>query len=292
MPPPARPGAAMGMMVAAMWIVPFMDVLAKQLGDHYSVLQLSWARFAFFVVLMAPVMLWMHGRAALRLRDPGLQILRSALMLVANILYFAALQHMPIAEALALNFVAPIVVTALSPILLGERVGLARWGAVVAGFIGVLIIIRPGFAAFRPAFVLALEAGVCFAMYMLVSRHLASGAPAVVNLFYSVLFAAIAMTAVLPWIWVTPTLPDLGGMILIGLIAGGSSALVLKAFEMAPVSLLAALVYSEMVMSCVVGYYFFGDLPDALSWLGIVIIVGSGVYMSTAEIRIGRPTAR
>ena len=282
----------MGMMLAAMWIVPFMDVLAKQLGGHYPVLQLAWARFAFFVVLIGPVMLWVHGRAALRLRDPGLQILRSALMLVANILYFAALQHMPIPETLALNFVAPIVVTALSPILLGERVSLARWCAVVTGFAGVLIIIRPGFSTFRPASLLALEAGVCFAMYMLVSRHLASGAPAIVNLFYSVLFAAIAMSVMLPWFWVTPRLPDLGGMILIGLIAGGSSALVLKAFEMAPVSMLAPFVYSEMVMSCVVGYYFFGDFPDALAWLGIVIIVGSGVYMSMAEIRLGRPRGK
>ena len=279
-----RSTVAIGLMVGAMWIVPFMDVLAKQLGTGgYSVVQLAWVRFTFYVLLLGPAVFWAYGAAALRVREPGLQLLRSALMLVANILYFASLQFMPIPEALALNFVGPIIATALSPVVLGERVGLARWGAVLAGFTGVRVIIRPGFSDFQWTSLLPIGAGGCFALYILASRRLAASAPAAIHLFYSGLFAALALTVALPWFWVTPSAPDLGAMVLIGLVAGVSSGLALKAFELAPVPVLAPYIYSEMVMSCVVGFAFFGDVPDALAWLGIGIVVGGGVYVTIHE---------
>ena len=284
-----RTGAAIALMVGAMWIVPFMDVFAKHLGGGgYSVLQLAWARFTFYILLLAPVMVWIHGVNVLRVRDPGLQLLRSALMLVANVLYFASLQYMPIPQTLALSFVGPIVATALSPVLLAERVGPARWCAVSMGFAGVLVIIRPGFAAFEWTSLLPLEAGVCFALYILMSRHLAASAPAVVNLFYSGLLATVTLSLAAPWFWTTPSPVHLGEMVLIGIIAGVSSGLALKAFELAPVSLLAPFIYTEMVMSCVVGYVFFRDFPDAFAWLGIAIIVGSGVHISLTELRSAR----
>ena len=135
---------------------------------------------------------------------------------------------MPIPEALALNFVGPIIATALSPVVLGERVGLARWGAVLAGFTGVLVIIRPGFSDFQWTSLLPIGAGGCFALYILASRRLAASAPAAIHLFYSGLFAALALTVALPWFWVTPSAPDLGAMVLIGLVAGVSSGLALK----------------------------------------------------------------
>ncbi|HSS64493.1 MAG TPA: DMT family transporter [Gammaproteobacteria bacterium] len=283
----ASPVIGIALMLAAMAVVPLMDGVAKHLSATFPVLQVVWARYFFHLLILLPVVLWRHGASALLLRNPWLQLIRGGFLLGSTILFFAAIAVMPIADALALVFVAPLVVTALSPVFLGERVGLRRWTAVSVGFVGVLVIVRPGLNAFHPGMLLALGAGTVYAFYRLATRKLSGSAPPLVTLVYTALLGAVVMSAVAPAVWAPPGTRDLLWMVLMGALAAGGHFLVIKSFEHAEASLLAPLGYSEIVMATLVGYLAFGDFPDAWTWAGIAIVIASGVYVSTRERRVG-----
>lgn len=281
-----NPLAGVLLMVAAMMIVPFMDALAKILSDRYTILQLTWARFFFHFMILAPIVLYRHGTSALRPARPLLQLVRSGFTLLATILFFGAIALMPIADALALLFVSPMVVTALSPMMLGERVGPRRWAAVIAGFAGALIILRPGFGIAQLGSFLALGAGCSFAFYTLLTRKLSGSAPPLVTLTYTAVTGAVLMTVAVAPGWITPPPLDLVMMAGIGAIAAGGHFLLIRAFDHAPASVLAPYSYSEIVMATAVGWFIFSDFPDGWTWLGIAVIVGSGIYISWRERRI------
>jgi len=271
------------LMLAAMTVVPLMDGVAKHLSAAYPVVQVVWARYFFHLAILLPVVLWRHGVDALVLRRPALQIVRGGFLLGSTIFFFAAIALMPIADALALVFVAPLMVTALSPVVLKEQVGIRRWAAVSVGFVGVMVIVRPGFSTFHWGMVLALSAGATYALYSLATRKLSGSAPPLVTLAYTALLGALCMSAVVPFFWIPPDPTGLAWMILLGLIAAGAHFLIIKAFEHAEASLLAPLGYGEIFMATVVGYFAFGDFPDPWTWLGITIVIGSGVYVSLRE---------
>lgn len=279
--------AGVALMLAAMAVVPLMDGVAKHLSATFAVLQVVWARYFFHLLILLPLVLWRHGAGALLLRNPWPQLLRGGFLLGSTILFFAAIAVMPIADALALVFVAPLVVTALSPLLLGERVGPRRWTAVSLGFVGVLVILRPGVSAFHTGMLLALGAGTVYAFYSLATRRLSGSAPPLVTLTYTALLGAMVMSVVVPAVWTPPGTLDLLWMVLMGALAAFGHFLVIKSFEHAEASLLAPLGYSEIVMATIVGYLAFGDFPDAWTWAGIVIVIASGVYVSMRERRVG-----
>ncbi len=284
------PARGIVLMLAAMAVVPVMDGVAKHLSASFPVLQVVWARYFFHLLILLPVVLWRHGAGALLLRNPWLQVARGGFLLGSTGLFFAAIAVMPIADALALVFVAPLVVTALSPLILGERVGLRRWTAVGVGFVGVVVIVRPGLSAFHPGMLLALGAGTVYAFYSLATRKLSGSAPPLVTLVYTALLGALVMSALVPVVWTPPGTEDLFWMVLMGALAAAGHFLVIKSFEHAEASLLAPLGYSEIVMATVVGYVAFGDFPDAWTWLGVAIVIASGVYVSLRERRGARST--
>ncbi len=269
--------------IPAMAIVPLMDGIAKHLSTEMSVMQVSWARyFAHFAILL-PIILIKHRPAQLIPSQPILQLVRGGLLLVSTVCFFWAISLMPLADALAIVFVSPLVVTALSPWLLGETVGLRRWSAVVVGFIGACIIIRPGPEMFSSGALLALAAGTLYALYLIATRRLAGSAPPMITLFYTALVGALLLSLIVPFTWTTPNLEQIGWMASLGLIAAVGHFLVIKAFQMAPASLLAPYGYSEIVMATVVGYLIFGDFPDYWSWIGVSIVIASGIYVSIRE---------
>lgn len=284
---PVRPGdnPALGilLMVAAMMVVPFIDVLAKLLSDRYATTQLAWARFFFHFSFLVPIVLYRYGAAALRPRQPVLQLVRGGFTLAATILFFAAIAEMPIADALALLFVSPMIVTALSPFMLGEHVGIRRWSAVIIGFLGALIILRPGFGVAQTSSYLAVGAGCSFAIYTLLTRKLAGSAPPLVTLAYTAVLGAVAMSIAVVPVWITPPPMDLAMMAGIGAVAAGGHFLLIRAFDYAPASLLAPYSYSEIVMATAVGWFIFNDFPDGWTWAGIAVIVASGIYISWRE---------
>jgi drug/metabolite transporter (DMT)-like permease len=171
-------------------------------------------------------------------------------------------------------------------VLLREAVGRRRWAAVAIGLIGALVILRPGLGALQWGGLLAVAAGTVHGLYYLATRRLKGSAPPLVTLAYTAMLGALAMTAVLPAFWVPPDAADLLLMACIGLIAAFGHFLLIRAFEMAPAAQLAPYTYCEVGFTAAVGYAVFGDFPDPWTWLGILVIVGSGTYIALRERRL------
>ncbi len=275
------------LMLAAGLAFTGMDAVAKHLTQSYPVLQVTWGRY-FFHLLTLPLFLGGIGLGALvRTRRPALQIARSALLLGATVLFFLAIKFIPLADATAIGFVSPLLVTALSVPLLGETVGIRRWTAVVIGFASVLIIVRPGFGMVHWAAVLPLLVAACFALYQISTRILSRSDGAATTLFYSAT-VGLAVTSILApfdWRW-----PDLAGWLylaLLGGLGGGSHYLMIRAFALAPASLLAPYSYVQLVWAMAIGFLWFGDLPDGWTLIGGAIIAASGIYVLYRERQRG-----
>ena len=290
---PHRPRTIIGiaLMLGAMAVLPFLDVVAKTLGEQgMPILQIVWARMAFGALLTLPFTLRHGGPAAIRPDRPAYHTVRAILLVAATFLFFSALKYLPIADALAIFFVQPLILTAISPFVLGEKVGPRRWAAVAVGFIGTLIIIRPGFAELNPGTFLALGAGACLAFYFAMTRRISGSAPAMVTTFHTSLMGAILTTlAVIP-LWEPPGAAQWGLLVLIGIIATVGHYMIVRAYDHAEASLLAPLAYTEMVMATLLGWWFFGDFPDGWTFFGVAILIACATYISIRE-RMAAPRA-
>jgi drug/metabolite transporter (DMT)-like permease len=273
-----------GLMLTAMAVLPFLDAIAKYLGQQgVPVMQIVWARLFIGAFLTLPFALRLAGPRGLIPNMPVMHAVRGALMIAATGFFFAALHYQSIADTLAIFFVQPLIITLLSPFVLGEKVGIRRWVAVVIGFIGTLIIIRPGFQQITPGVPLALGSGACLAIYLLLTRRIAGSAPAMVTTFYTSLMGAIIMSVIVLFVWQTPTPSQWVLFILLSAIANGGHFLIIRAYDHAEASLLAPLAYSEIIMATVLGWYLFGDFPDAWTFVGVAILIACAVYISWRE---------
>ena len=280
-----RPALGIAFMALGVSLVPIMDGIAKGLASDFHVIQIVWARFTFHLLWLVPFLFWYRRSQALIPRHPGLQLLRGGFLLAATLCYFSAIALMPIADALALLFISPMVVTLLAPIVLRERVGIWRWSAVVAGFIGALIVIRPGFGVFQWSSLLALCAGGFHGGYLLATRRLAGSTNPLITLLYTALIGVAATSLTLPFLWVAPAASDWALMAAMGAFAASGHLLIIKAFDKAPAPIVAPVAYAEIAAATAVGYILFGDFPDQWTWTGITVIVASGICISIREGR-------
>ena len=281
---PARPLVGIGLMIGAMAVLPLLDVIAKFLGQQgMPVMQIVWARLFFGAWMTLPFALKLVGVRGLVPNMPVMHGVRASFMVSATAFFFWALHYLPIADTLAIFFVQPLVLTLLSPLVLGENVGLRRWVAVMIGFIGTLIIIRPGFQELNPGVFLALASGTCLAVYLLLTRKIAGSAPAMVTTFYTTLSGAIITSVIVLFVWVPPTPAQWGLFVLLSFIANGGHYLIVKSYDHAEASLLAPLAYTEMVMAVLAGWYFFGDFPDMWTFVGVAILIACAIYISWRE---------
>lgn len=277
--PAARAPLGAALTALAAWqIIPVMDGLAKYLTEFYPVMQLVWARFFFHFVLVTPLVLARHGLGAVRVERPVLQVLRGGFLLAATLSFFTGIHYVPLADAVAVIFLSPLIVLVLAHFILGERVTPVQVGAVAAGFVGVLIIHRPGLGEFHPASALVLVAAVAFAGFILSTRALAGRAPPMVTLAWQSLLGLVVMSALLPLYWVSPTPAHWAMMFGIGLAAAIGHLLLIKAYERGSAAQLAPLSYSEMVMAVAIGYFAFGDFPDLWDFAGIALIIAVSMY--------------
>ncbi len=283
---PPRPLIGVGLMLAAMAILPFIDVLAKQLGQQgLPILIVVWARALFGALMTLPFALKAEGARALRPQRPLHHLARAILLFGATFLFFTALKHLPIADALAIFFVNPLVIVILSALVLRETVGPHRWAAVAVGFVGMLIIIRPGMVEVNPGTFYALGAGVALGSYLVMTRHIAGSADAMVLTFQTSAIGAGLMTLALPFVWHTPTPGQWVMLAGLGVVATLGHMLITKAYEHGEASLLAPLAFTEILMATVFGWWFFGDLPDRWTVLGVTVLVASAIYISIRERR-------
>ncbi len=292
-PDRSRTLTGVALMLGAMAVLPFLDVVAKHLGQRgLPVMQAVWARMVFGALLTLPFVLRIGGARTLVPDRPLYHLLRAGFLIGATFSFFWSLKTLPIADALALFFVQPLIVTALSPLVLGEHVGPRRWAAVAVGFAGTLVIIRPGFQTFSPGMLLALMAGLSLALYMLMTRRISGRNHAMVTTFQtSLLGAAIATVAVWP-VWQAPEPVEWALFLALGVIATGGHFLIVRAYDHCEASLLAPLAYTEMVMATVLGWWFFGDFPDRWTFVGVAILIASAIYISMREQKAGAGTPR
>ncbi len=275
--------AAIGLLLLAQQLIPILDTFAKLLTEDFTVWQVAWARFVFHLLPLVPLILWRHGLGALfKLANPWLQLLRSIFMVAATCLFFGALKRIPLADAVALVFVAPLVITALAPFVLGEVVGLKRWLAVASGFVGILILVRPGFQTVGVGTILALICGCSFAGYALATRHLSMKSPPLVTLAMTAVVGSLVLSLLLlvesDSLWKGPTTGQWGMMLSLGVVAALAHGAMILAYERAPASLLAPFSYTEIIGASVLGFLVFNQFPDEWAWVGIGVIVASGVY--------------
>lgn len=281
--PASRPLTGMLLMLGAFTFLPIVDSIAKILLQYYPVLQVVWARVFFHLAIMVPVLLWSVEWRHWWPRQPKLQLLRSCFMFLVTVLFFAALKTMPLVDAIALVFIAPLVVTALSPMLLGERVGPRRWVAVVVGFAGAMMVVRPAFDHVPWEALYALGAGVSFGLLLLTTRKLSGADDPLVTLTFTAIIGGVVTTVALPMVWVTPTAFHWFLMAVAGLIAIAGHFMVIKAMDHAEASLLAPITYQELVVSTGLGYVLFGDFPEPWTWAGVAVIVSSGLFITIRE---------
>ena len=270
--------------LASMFLLSLMDLVAKILGESLPVMQISWARYFFHFAFMAAIFWPRRGRSLLRTSRPGLQWFRSLLLIFCTIAFFTAIQYMPLADAVAISFVSPLMVTALSVPFLGEVVGRRRWSAVAIGFIGAMIIVRPGVEAMHWAVWLLLAMALGFALYQITTRMLSGKDDPITTLFYTGFVGAGIMTVAVPFFWQNPASPEIWLMLIaLGLMGGVGHYLLIKSFEFAPVAVLAPLSYTALLWNTLFGYLVFGDLPDRWTVIGAAVLVATGVYILYRE---------
>ena len=269
------------------WMVlPIMDGFAKYLSADLPILQITWARYFFTIIFIFPIMFFFYNKQLVWSDKPKLQILRGLILLCANICFFYAISIISLAKALTLAFIAPLIVTAFSPILLGEKVGLRRWTAVIIGFIGSLVVIRPGFLEINFASLAALGTGFMYGFYLIITRKLSTSDNPLLTLLITGLVGGVIVSFIAPFIWVKPTLSQWSMMAGIGVFACIGHLFLILSLKYADASKLAPLGYTEIIPNVIIGYYFFGNFPDNWTFLGLFIIVLSGVYISRREASI------
>ena len=266
------------------WVMlPIMDGFAKYLSAELPVLQITWARYFFTVVFIFPLMLFFFKKYLVWTDKPKLQLIRGLILLTANISFFYSISVISLPKALTLAFVAPLVVTAFSPFFLGESVGYRRWAAVIIGFIGSLVVIRPGFLEINLASLAALGTGIMYGFYLIITRKLSTSDNPLLTLLLTGVVGAIIATTFMPFVWVSPTFNQWSIMAAIGLFACIGHLFIILSLKYADASKLAPFSYFEIVTNIIIAYYFFGDFPDSWTILGLFIIVFSGIYISRRE---------
>lgn len=266
-----------------------MDAVTKAAVAEVPVLQVLWARFTFHLVAVSAVTLLTTGRIPWRSGAPGLQAVRSLTLVGANLSFTAALVTVPLMEATAINFVSPLIVVVIAAVWLKEAVGWRRYVGVVIGFLGVLVVLRPGMGAVPPAGFLALITALLFAFYQIMTRRLAGVDTPQTTILHTGI-AGAAVTALLqPFIW-APLRPEMWGLLVaIGAMGGAGHYLLVLAFERAPASLLAPFAYTQMLWATLFGMVVFGELPDAATIAGGVVIAAGGLTVIWSEAAAKRP---
>lgn len=267
-------------MVLAVSTFACMDTIAKHLAAHYPVPAIVWARYFFNLLAMLAVLLPRMGMGLVRTANLRLQLARGAILTVSTLVFFAALQRMPIAEASSISFMSPLFIAVLAGPLLHERVDWRMWLALALGFGGVLLIIRPGSDLFAWAALLPLASALMMALYQILTRKLAGRDSGVTTLFYPALVGSVAVPLAFPFAVTFPGVPIHAALfVLLGVMGGIGHYLLIRAYDHAPATLLGPFVYAQLLVVLVLGWLAFGELPDALAFAGMLTIVGSGVLL-------------
>ncbi len=275
---------AIALMCAAVICFSILDTSAKWLAGSMDPLQVVFARYAGSMLLVSLLLNPVSRPGLLRTRRPGLQAFRSLLLLGSTALNFFALQYLQLAETVSIMFATPLLVALVSGPLLGEWPGPRRMIAIGIGFVGVLVITRPGSGSMHPAALLSVISCFCYAFYSLSTRTLAAYDPPETTMFYSGVAGTVAMLPLIPVFWSWPQgWLAWAVMLLTGAAGGFGHWMLILAHRLAPASILAPFIYSQIVLMIALGYLVFGQLPDRWTYAGAAIVIASGLYLLYRE---------
>jgi drug/metabolite transporter (DMT)-like permease len=286
-PAPNRRLAGIALMCGTLAFFACLDASAKTLAHHgVDPLLSTFMRYAVNVTLVLMVLNPVRTPGVARTNRLALQVVRSLLLFGSTTLNFLALRKLQLAETLSIQFATPLMVALLAGPLLGEWSSPRRLVAVGIGFLGVLVIVRPGVGAFQPAVLLSIGNMLCYAFYVLTTRKLAGVDSTATTVFYSGLAGLAVMSPLLPWIWTTPTAGSTWALLIgVGLFGTAGHWLLVLAHARAPASVLAPFIYTQLLWSLMLGYLVFGDVPNRWTLIGASIVIGSGLYLLAQERR-------
>ena len=279
-----RPFRGIALVIASTVFLACSDALAKYLTrTGLPPVEIAWIRFLVYVAIMLPAILMGRGGNVLATRRPGIQVLRGIGLVASSLFFIWGLSYLPIAEASATAFIAPMFVTCLSILMLSEKVGVRRWIATTVGLIGVLIVVRPGTSAFHPAAFFPIVSALGWAFALVLTRQIAGVDRPVTTMAWSAIVGLVLLSGLVPFFWVAPTWQQVG----IGVLIGASSTLghwiVVLAYRHADASVLAPFTYSQLVWVSLLGFIMFAEIPDRWTVLGASIIICSGLYIAHRE---------
>jgi drug/metabolite transporter (DMT)-like permease len=278
-----RPFRGITMIIASTLFLASSDAMAKYLSRSLPAAEVTWIRFLVFVLIMLPIVLAPSAGNPMRSARPMVQVWRGLALLSSSIFFITGLSYLPIAEAAATAFIAPVFVTGLSILFLREKVGVRRWIATTLGLIGVLVVVRPGTSAFHPAAVFPILSALGWAAALVLTRKITGVDRAITTMAFSAVTGFLVISVIVPFYWVTPSWPQ----ILLGVGIGVSSTMghwiVVLAFRYADASVLAPFSYVQLVWVTLLGFIVFGEVPDLWTFVGAAIIISSGVYTAHRE---------
>jgi drug/metabolite transporter (DMT)-like permease len=278
-----QPFRGIALILASTVFLGTSDVTSKYLSKTLPSIEIAWIRFLVFALIMLPAMLPVSPLYSLRTGQLGMQFWRGVAVLGSSVIFISGLRFLPIAEASATSFVAPLLVTALSIPFLRERVGLRRWLATAVGLVGVLIILRPGTSAFHIAAFFPLVSASAWACALVMTRMMSGKEHATTTMTYSSIVGLGILTAVVPLVWINPTWHDILFGILVGVASTAGQWIVVLAFRYADASVLAPFSYTQLLWVSILGFLVFGELPDLWTIVGAAVIVASGLYTAHRE---------
>lgn len=276
-------------MLCAVFVFACMDATAKWLARDYPVPMLVWVRYTGHLILMLVFLLPRLGRSLISTDHPRLQVARALMLFGVTSTTMAAFQRLPLTLSTSLLFITPILVALFSPWVLKERSGRVQGIAVVLGFGGMLLMLRPGGEADALGVVFALLGALCYTAYQLLTRKLAPTENALTMLFYTALTGTVLSSLLLPWLGssIDPPLQDMALMLLLGTLGGTGHYLLIRAFSHAPANVLAPLVYLQLIWAGGLDYLLFGHVADLVSLAGMALISVAGIQVIRAEQRSG-----
>jgi drug/metabolite transporter (DMT)-like permease len=276
------------LMCGAVLLFAFSDASAKFLNGHMDTMQVVWARYMSAFVLALFMFNPIKRPQVMRTSRPWLQLGRSTLLLVSTGLNFVALRYLQLDQAIAIIFCTPFIVAALGGPILGEWIHWRRWTAIIVGFCGVLLVARPGAGGIHPAALLSVMGAFCYAIYSISTRILARTDSNETTNFYSNLVGAVAVSVAIPFFWTPQSDPlIIVLMCIMGLFSGTGHYLLIIGHRLAPASVLAPFIYTEIVWMIALGYVVFGDVPNRWTLAGVAVVIGSGLYLLYRERMVG-----
>lgn len=283
-----RSGELRGILLAlvAMLLFGLMDAASKYLSARYPTPQIIWLRYVFTIPMVLVVLAPRGIGRSLRSARPALQLARSFLLVLEIGLVVWCFGRLPLADVHAMLALTPLAVTALSVPILGERVGLRRWAAVAVGFVGVMVILRPGLGVVQPASLVALFSVLLYGLYQVLTRMAGRVDSAQTSLIWQLVVGAVLASFVVPFAWRTPDLRHWPWFVLVAALGGAAHYCMIRALQLAPAAVIQPFTYTLLLWAVVIGYVGFGDLPDRWTLLGATAIVGAGVYTALREHRL------